>query len=58
MDELSYLRKQKEIRYMDAKASYEALNHCLKMLNLNSLPELTNIKEQIKQAKKKLKDIK
>lgn len=51
-----YLKQVSEIRQLDIKASYVALDECLKILNINELPELDSIKSQIKVAMKKLEN--
>ena len=50
-----YLKKKKEIRDLDITASYVSLEQCLFTLNLNSLPETEEIKQQISKTLKKLK---
>ncbi len=51
-----YLKQMSEIRKLDIEASYVALDECLKTLNINELPELDSIKNQIKVAMKKLEN--
>jgi hypothetical protein len=51
-----YQQQLKDIRELDVKASYVALDQCLKTLNINDLPELDTIKAQIRQVMKKLEN--
>lgn len=55
---LSEYKKQKDIEKealrVDLKASYECLDSCLKFLNMNNLKELTEVKNSIKRAMRKL----
>ena len=47
----------KELRLLDVKASYVALDQCLKTLKINNLPELENVKKEITKAIKELQKI-
>lgn len=49
-----YLEQITEIKKLNMTASYAALDYCLRMLNINDLPELCTIKRQIKEAMEKL----
>lgn len=49
-----YVKKMSAIRELDIIASSVILEECLKNLNINKLPELNLIKDQIKVAIKKL----
>lgn len=51
-------RKQaKEMRKLDAHASYVCLEKCLNYLNMNKIEELNKIKEEIKRTMKVLGEI-
>lgn len=56
-DHRDQLKKLAEIRNIDVRASYVILDECLNMLNINNLPELDTIKDQIKVAIKKLENL-
>jgi len=45
-----YLKQINDIRILDITASIVALDHCLKTLNINELPEIDAIKSQIQVA--------
>lgn len=45
-----YLEKIAQKRMLDMEASCVILEECLKLLNINDLPELETIKRQIKDA--------
>jgi hypothetical protein len=49
--------QMKELRLLDAKASYVALDQCLKTLKINSLPELDKVKKEIIKTMKELEKI-
>lgn len=52
-----YLKQIEDIRILDVTASIVALDQCLKILNINELPEIDLIKSQIQVAIKKLEKI-
>lgn len=52
-----YLKQINDIRILDITASIVALDQCLKILNINELPEIDAIKSQIQVAIKKLEKI-
>ena len=51
------LIEAEKLRNIDAYASYTCLNECLKILKLNSMPELTQIKKDIRNKLIQLKKI-
>lgn len=49
--------KEREARVLDAKASYVALEQCLKIIEMNGMPELRDIKAMMRRTMKDLRDI-
>jgi hypothetical protein len=47
----------KQIRFLDLKASYTALDVCLKTLKINNLKELESVKIEIEKTMKALQKI-
>lgn len=48
-------KKQKEsLKKLDAQASYVAIEQCLITLNMNKLPELDKVKEEMRKTLKTL----
>ena len=50
-------KKKKENRKLDAKASFVALEKCLNIIEMNSMPELRNLKAMMRRTMKDLRDI-
>lgn len=50
-------KKEQDKRVLDAKASYISLQKCLKTIEMNSMPELRNLKAMIRRTMKELRDI-
>jgi hypothetical protein len=51
------VKKKKDNRKLDAKASFIALEKCLNIIEMNSMPELKNLKAMIRRTMKDLRDI-
>ena len=49
--------KKSRDRKLDAEASYVALEQCLKTIEMNSMPELRNIKAMMSRTMKDMRDI-
>jgi len=52
-----YQKQLSDIRQLDVVASIVALDECLKILNINELPELNTIKSQIQESIRKLEKL-
>lgn len=50
-------RKQQDNRILDAQASFVSLEKCLKTIEMNSMPELRNLKAMMRRTMKELRDI-
>ena len=50
-------KKKKEQRKIDAQASYTEMAKCLKILEMNSMPELRNLKAVMRHTMKEMVNI-
>ena len=58
ISEIKYLRaKEEQERILDARASFAIMEKCLKFIEMNSLPELRNIKAMMRKTMHQLKEI-
>jgi hypothetical protein len=56
-EHIHYQKQLNDIRQLDVVASITALDECIKILNINELPELNTIKSQIQATIKKLEKL-
>lgn len=56
-DHKESIEKAKNQRHLDAQASYTSMAKCLKILEMNSMPELRNIKAMMRRTMKDMTEI-
>lgn len=58
LQKVRFNKKQKSsMRMLDASASYVCIERCLKYLEMNDMPELVDLKKEMKEVMKKLVEI-